>query len=135
MFHGLALNLLFLSDRSFIILLVGSEAVAEYSFAATIALIPFAVSSSIEAMWIPYFNEKYISRNYTWVRNNFHMFLAFGSLLYIGIGFLSGWVVEYLSGTADYSKSLEYVGLMLFCNYLIMCYSFFVNLLNFQRTN
>ena len=125
MVHSLSLHLLFLSDRTFLILLVDSESTAIYSFAYTICLIPLAISTSIETIWIPFFNENYLNKNFYKIKSIFTFILIFVTLIFVCVLFLSPFIVKFLN--SSYLDSIEYIPLLLFCNLIIFFYSFLVN--------
>tara|TARA_B100000989_G_C19517044_1_gene462191 strand:+ start:1005 stop:2402 length:1398 start_codon:yes stop_codon:yes gene_type:complete len=131
-FHGLSITVLFVSDRIFLISMTSSFETGLYSLAYSLSLIPFAFASSVESVWIPWFNENMLKSNFKSILDKFHFFMAAISVLCI-LMILFGKEIISIVSSDDYLESHVYLSLLVFTTLVMIMNTFLVNLLYYYK--
>jgi len=126
-FHGLFVNVLSISDRIMITVFRSASETGIYSLVYNLSMIPLVVTSSMESIWIPWFNKKLQNGEKDVINKNVKMYIEIVIIVIIGI-LLIGPEILVIMAPEEYWGGKILLPLILLASFLIFLYSISVDL-------
>jgi O-antigen/teichoic acid export membrane protein len=126
-FHGLSVNVLSVSDRTMITAFRTASETGIYSLVYNLSMIPLVVSSSIESIWIPWFNKKLQNNEKDIINKNVKVYIEILITVIIGV-LLVGPEILTIMAPKEYWVGKILLPPILLASFFIFLYSISVDL-------
>lgn len=126
-FHGLCINILATSDRTMISIFRSTSEAGVYSLIYSFGMISTVITTSLESIWIPWFNKKIEENQKSIINDNVRIYIEVVMIAMIGILFISPEVLVLMS-PKEYWGGKVLVAPILLASFLTFLYSISVNL-------
>jgi O-antigen/teichoic acid export membrane protein len=132
-FHGLSMNILRTSDLTMLTVFRSASESGVYSLVYNLSMISLVVTSSLESVWIPWFNKKLQSGERQTINKNAKIYIELVVITMIGILLISPEVLVIMA-PKEYWSGKILIPLVLLASFFIFLYSIAVNLEYFYKS-
>lgn len=126
-FHGLSINVLSVSDRTMITAFRTASETGIYSLVYNLSMIPLVVTSSIESIWIPWFNKKLQNNERNVINENVKVYIEIVIVVMIGVLMLGPEILVIMAPKEYWSGKILLPPILL-ASFFIFLYSISVDL-------
>lgn len=126
-FHGLSINVLSVSDRTLLTLLRNASETGVYSLIYSLSMISLVVTTSMESVWIPWFNNKLLNNERVVINKVVKIYIEVSLIVLIGILLISPELLKIMAPKEYWSGEILIPPILL-ASFFIFLYSISVNL-------
>lgn len=126
-FHGLSVNVLSVSDRTMITVFRSASETGIYSLVYNLSMIPLVVTTSMESIWIPWFNNKLQNGERNIINRNVKIYIEIIVIVMIGLLFIGPEILVVMA-PKEYWSGKTLISPILLASFFIFLYSISVDL-------
>lgn len=130
--HGIALNLLSQSDRTMITWLADASQTGIYSLIYNFSMIATVITTSLDGLWIPSFIDSLKKREIEDINEKVTWYIALMTCSMVCLVLVGPEIVKILAPDS-YWEGISIIPPIVLANYLIFCYSLYVNTEHFHK--
>lgn len=130
--HGVALSLLSQSDRTMITWLADASQTGIYSLIYNFSMIATVITTSLDGLWIPYFIDCLKNHETNSINDKVTWYIALMTCSMVCLILVGPEIVKILAPSA-YWEGISIIPPIVLANYLIFCYSLYVNTEHFYK--
>ncbi|MFS1511131.1 lipopolysaccharide biosynthesis protein [Chengkuizengella sp. SCS-71B] len=132
-FHGLSATILRTSDLTMLTAFRSTSEAGIYSLVYNLSMISLVITSSLESVWIPWFNKKLLGGERESINKNVKIYIELVVIAMIGILLISPEVLVIIAPKEYWSGDIL-IPLVLLASFFIFLYSISVNLEYFYKS-
>ena len=130
--HGIALNLLSQSDRTMITWLADASQTGIYSLIYNFSMIATMITTSLDGLWVPHFIDSLKKREIEDINEKATWYIALMTCSMVCLVLVGPETVKILA-PSSYWEGISIIPPIVLANYLIFCYSLYVNTEHFYK--
>lgn len=130
--HGIALNLLSQSDRTMITWLADASQTGIYSLIYNFSMIATVITTSLDGLWVPYFIDRLKKREIDDINDKATWYIALMTCSMVCLVLVGPEIVKILA-PSSYWEGISIIPSIVLANYLIFCYTLYVNTEHFYK--
>lgn len=130
--HGAALNILSNSDRIMITWLANASQAGIYSLSYSLGMVTYAITVSIDGIWIPWFTNKMIDKSYDEINSITKDYVKLITYIMCCLILVSPELLKILA-SESYWEGIKLVPIIICGNYFFFIYNIYTNLEHFYK--
>ncbi len=130
--HGAALNILSNSDRIMITWLANASQAGIYSLSYSLGMVTYAITVSIDGIWIPWFTNKMIEKSYKEINSITKDYVKLITYIMCCLILVSPEILKILA-SESYWEGIKLVPIIICGNYFFFIYNIYTNLEHFYK--
>ena len=130
--HGAALNILSNSDRIMITWLADASQSGIYSLSYSLGMITYAITLSIDGIWIPWFTNKMKERSYDEINYITKDYTKLITYIMCGLIIVSPEILKILA-SKSYWEGIKLMPIIIVANFLFFAYNIYSNLEHYYK--
>lgn len=130
--HGAALNILSNSDRIMITWLANTSQAGIYSLSYSLGMVTYAITVSIDGIWIPWFTNKMIDKSYDEINSITKDYVKLITYIMCCLILVSPELLKILA-SESYWEGIKLVPIIICGNYFFFIYNIYTNLEHFYK--
>lgn len=130
--HGAALNILSNSDRIMITWLADASQAGIYSLVYSLGMVTYAITLSIDGIWIPWFTNKMKERSYDEINYITKDYIKLITYIMCGLIIVSPEILKILA-SKSYWEGIKLIPIIIVANFLFFAYNIYSNLEHYYK--
>lgn len=130
--HGAALNILSNSDRIMITWLADASQSGIYSIVYSFGMITYAITVSIDGIWIPWFTNKMKEKSYDEINYITKDYIKLITYIMCGLIIVSPEILKILA-SKSYWEGIKLIPIIIVANFLFFAYNIYSNLEHYYK--
>ncbi|WP_294950265.1 oligosaccharide flippase family protein [uncultured Eubacterium sp.] len=130
--HGAALNILSNSDRIMITWLADASQSGIYSLSYSLGMITYAITLSIDGIWIPWFTNKMKEKSYDEINYITKDYIKLITYIMCGLIIVSPEILKILA-SKSYWEGIKLMPIIIVANFLFFAYNIYSNLEHYYK--
>ena len=130
--HGAALNILSNSDRIMITWLADASQSGIYSLSYSLGMITYAITLSIDGIWIPWFTNKMKEKSYDEINYITKDYIKLITYIMCGLIIVSPEILKILA-SKSYWEGIKLIPIIIVANFLFFAYNIYSNLEHYYK--
>lgn len=130
--HGAALNILSNSDRIMITWLADASQAGIYSLVYSLGMVTYAITLSIDGIWIPWFTNKMKERSYDEINYITKDYIKLITYIMCGLIIVSPEILKILA-SKSYWEGIKLMPIIIVANFLFFAYNIYSNLEHYYK--
>lgn len=130
--HGAALNILSNSDRIMITWLADASQAGIYSLVYSLGMVTYAITLSIDGIWIPWFTNKMKEKSYDEINYITKDYIKLITYIMCGLIIVSPEILKILA-SKSYWEGIKLMPIIIVANFLFFAYNIYTNLEHYYK--
>lgn len=130
--HGAALNILSNSDRIMITWLADASQAGIYSLVYSLGMVTYAITLSIDGIWIPWFTNKMKEKSYDEINYITKDYIKLITYIMCGLIIVSPEILKILA-SKSYWEGIKLIPIIIVANFLFFAYNIYSNLEHYYK--
>ena len=130
--HGAALNILSNSDRIMITWLADASQAGIYSLVYSLGMVTYAITVSIDGIWIPWFTNKMKEKSYDEINYITKDYIKLITYIMSGLIIVSPEILKILA-SKSYWEGIKLIPIIIVANFLFFAYNIYSNLEHYYK--
>lgn len=130
--HGAALNILSNSDRIMITWLADASQSGIYSLVYSLGMVTYAITLSIDGIWIPWFTNKMKEESYDEINCITKDYIKLITYIMCGLIIVSPEILKILA-SKSYWEGIKLIPIIIVANFLFFAYNIYANLEHYYK--
>lgn len=130
--HGAALNILSNSDRIMITWLADASQAGIYSLVYSLGMVTYAITLSIDGIWIPWFTNKMKEKSYDEINYITKDYIKLITYIMCGLIIVSPEILKILA-SKSYWEGIKLMPIIIVANFLFFAYNIYSNLEHYYK--
>lgn len=130
--HGAALNILSNSDRIMITWLADASQAGIYSLVYSLGMVTYAITVSIDGIWIPWFTNKMKEKSYDEINYITKDYIKLITYIMCGLIIVSPEILKILA-SKSYWEGIKLIPIIIVANFLFFAYNIYSNLEHYYK--
>lgn len=130
--HGAALNILSNSDRIMITWLADASQAGIYSLVYSLGMVTYAITVSIDGIWIPWFTNKMKEKSYDEINYITKDYIKLITYIMCGLIIVSPEILKILA-SKSYWEGIKLIPIIIVANFLFFSYNIYSNLEHYYK--
>ena len=130
--HGISLSVLSQSDRTMITSIRSNEETALYGLVYNYSMVATVLTTAFDGIWIPWFTQRMKDKEYDSINKVSQKYIGVVAVLLSMVVLVGPEVVKILA-PKSYWESIVIIPALVFSNFVIFAYTFYVNVEHFYK--